>query len=116
MGSPAIAGLALASIFQTCTFVPFVMKLKSEFSAMLSSLDRIFEYIDLPQESPHVIEDRRTPSDWPQFGRVQMHEVCFKYRTDLPLVLKNINIDIKGSESWDCWKNRSWKIIFDLNT
>ena len=65
---------------------------------MLSSLDRIFEYIELPQESPHVFEDRRTPSDWPQYGRVQMHDVCFKYRTDLPLVLKNINIDIKGGQ------------------
>ena len=96
--SPAIAGLALASIFQTCTFVPFVMKLKSEFSAMLSSLERNFEYINLPQEAPHIIENKRTPAKWPQYGRVQMNNVSFKYRPDLPLVLKNISIDIGGGQ------------------
>merc|ERR1712106_597043 len=66
--SPAIAGLALACIFQTSTFVPFVMKLKAELSAMLSSVDRIFEYIDLPQEAPHIIESKKPGSEWPQDG------------------------------------------------
>ena len=96
--SPAIAGLALASIFQTCTFVPFVMKLKSEFSAMLSCLDRIFEYINLTQEAPHIIENKRPRPEWPQYGRVQMNNVSFKYRPDLPLVLKNISVDIGGGQ------------------
>jgi len=96
--SPAIAGLALACIFQTSTFVPFVMKLKAELSAMLSSVDRIFEYIDLPQEAPHIIESKKPGSEWPQDGRVQMNNVSFKYRPDLPLVLKNISVEIGGGQ------------------
>lgn len=96
--SPTIAGLALASIFQTCTFVPFVMKLKSEFSAMLNSLERNFEYIDLPSEAPHIIEKKRPRPEWPEFGKVQMNNVSFKYRADLPLVLKNISIEIGGGQ------------------
>merc|ERR1719430_1514213 len=96
--SPAIAGLALASIFQTCTFVPFVMKLKAEFSAMLSSLDRNFEYTSLPQEAPHIIPTKRPAEEWPHLGNIQMNNVSFKYRPDLPLVLRNITIDIEGGQ------------------
>ena len=73
-------------------FVPFVMKLKAEFSAMLSSLDRIFEYISLPQEAPHTIENNKPGPDWPQYGKVEINNVSFKYRPNLPLVLKNIRL------------------------
>ena len=96
--SPAIAGLALASIFQTCTFIPFVMKLKSEFRALLNCLERNFEYVDLPQEAPHIIEEKKPPTQWPKNGRVKMSNVSFKYRPDLPMVLKDISIDIKGGQ------------------
>ena len=96
--TPAVAGLALSSIFQTCTYLPFIMKLKADFSAMLSSLDRIFEYVALSQEAPHVIENKRPPPTWPQHGQLQISNVSFKYRPDLPLVLRNITIDIEGGQ------------------
>merc|ERR1719369_228010 len=96
--TPAVAGLALSSIFQTCTYLPFIMKIKADFSAMLSSLDRIFEYVALSQEAPHVIESKRPPSTWPQRGQLQISNVSFKYRPDLPLVLRNITIDVEGGQ------------------
>ena len=96
--SPAVAGLALSSIFQTCTYLPFIMKLKADFSAMLSSLDRIFEYVSLTQEAQHIIESKRPPATWPHSGQLQINNVSFKYRPDLPLVLRNITMSIEGGK------------------
>lgn len=42
--SPAMAGLALANVFQTCTFIPFVMKLKADLKARFNSVERVAEY------------------------------------------------------------------------
>jgi len=92
--SPAIAGLALATIFQVCTFIPLVMKLKSEFRARINSLERISEYIALPQEAPHLIPERAPAPSWPDLGAISMAGVSFRYRPDLPLVLKDITVDI----------------------
>ena len=32
------------------------------------------------------------------YGHIEMHDLNFRYRIDLPLVLKNINLDIKAGE------------------
>ena len=42
--SAAVAGLALANVFQTCTFVPFVMRLKADYMARFNSVERVAEY------------------------------------------------------------------------
>ena len=38
------------------------------------------------------------PSDWPQVGRVEFRDYGLRYREDLDLVLKNINVTIDGGE------------------
>lgn len=97
--SAAMAGLALASVFQAVTFAPFVMKLKSEFKARSNSVQRVSSYgEDLAQEAPAIVEARRPPQGWPTKGEVRMTEVSFKYRPDLPLVLKDVSVRMRGGE------------------
>lgn len=38
------------------------------------------------------------PSDWPQVGRVEFRNYGLRYREDLDLVLKRINVTINGGE------------------
>ncbi len=45
--SAATAGLALANIFQTCIFIPFVMRLKAELIARFNSVERVAEYANV---------------------------------------------------------------------
>ena len=108
--SVAVAGLAMAMIFQVlrryvlyqqnisqvCTFLPFLMKMKTDFRARLNSLERITEYVELPQEAPHRIPEKQPKPSWPESGRIEMRSVHFRYRPNLPLVLKDISVDIKG--------------------
>ena len=38
------------------------------------------------------------PPEWPRSGSVEFRNVQFRYRPQLPLVLRGINLDIKPSE------------------
>lgn len=38
------------------------------------------------------------PSTWPQVGRVEFRDYGLRYRENLDLVLKNINVTIDGGE------------------
>lgn len=38
------------------------------------------------------------PSTWPQVGRVEFRDYGLRYRENLDLVLKNINVTIEGGE------------------
>ena len=40
---------SLFIVGQVCTFIPFVMKLKSEFRARINSLERLADYTRLDQ-------------------------------------------------------------------
>ena len=86
----------MATIFQVSTFIPFVMKLKSEFRARVNSLERIGEYIALPQEAAHFIPDMKPAASWPPRGHIEMTRVNFRYRPDLPLVLREVTVTIGG--------------------
>ena len=45
-----------------------------------------------------IISDTRPPDDWPEQGNIAVEEFDLKYREGLPLVLKNINCNIKPGE------------------
>ena len=91
---PSAAGLVLVNIFQTSAFVPFLMKLKAEFVACINSLHRLFEYTKLKEEAPAQIEKTKPDPSWPQTGSIAFNNVSFKYRPELPLVLKRVSVRI----------------------
>ena len=84
----------MVNVFQTATFVPFVMNLKANLVAFTNSLARNFQYTNLKQEAPAILETNRPGSDWPQRGGIKFKNVSFRYRPELPLVLKGISVDI----------------------
>ena len=96
--SPATAGLALANVFMSATFIAILMKIKAEFKAFTTSLERNFEYLNLPQEAPAVIESCSPGAEWPHSGHIQMTGVSLRYRPELPLVLNNLTVTIAGGE------------------
>lgn len=51
-----------------------------------------------PSQAPWRIEEMAPSSTWPQVGRVEFRDYGLRYREDLDLVLKHINITIDGGE------------------
>lgn len=51
-----------------------------------------------PAQAPWRIKEMAPPSTWPQAGRVEFRDYGLRYREDLDLVLKHINVTIDGGE------------------
>ena len=96
--TPAEAGLALANIFQVATFIPYVMRMKADYRARFNSVERVCEYAyDLEHEGSDDKNDDKTvkpPENWPKEGKIEFKEMCFRYKPEMPLVLKNISLNI----------------------
>ncbi|CAG0914441.1 unnamed protein product [Notodromas monacha] len=96
----AVAGVALNYVFQSCGFLPFLLRVKSEFQARMTSVERMVEYIeDVPQESPSTsIGDSELDPKWPEKGRVAFRHFCCRYRPDLPFALNDVDFLVEAGE------------------
>ncbi|CAH3186583.1 unnamed protein product [Porites evermanni] len=64
----------------------------------LVSVERVKEYSVIDTEAEWIKPDNRPPDDWPNTGGVVIEEFDLRYREGLPLVLRQINCDIKPGE------------------
>lgn len=69
---------------------------------MISSVERVVEYLDLPQEPPAVIETDRPPAYWPSSTSanplVSIEDLVIKYAPELPPVLKGVSFQLNARE------------------
>ena len=61
------------------------------------SVERVIEYTDLEKEAPWELE-YRPPPFWPTKGRISFSGVNFRYNSDSPLVLRNLEASIYSRE------------------
>lgn len=75
------------------------MRQSAEVENDMNSVERILHYShQIEQEGPHQLPDRKPPPEWPSFGHITLNNIVLRYRPGLPAVLKNLSLDIKGSE------------------
>lgn len=77
-------------------FPPFrvILERYSMMQNSLASADRVFEMLD---EKTEVTPEPKEAARWR--GQVSFESLSFQYDTNAPLVLKNINLDIRAGES-----------------
>jgi len=65
-------------------------------------VERVVEYLDLPQEPPAVIESHRPPAYWPSSATnhalVAVENIVIKYAPDMPPVLHGVSFSLKAGE------------------
>ncbi|KAJ3666671.1 hypothetical protein Zmor_002105 [Zophobas morio] len=72
------------------------MKSWGELDSYISSVERIVEYTNLPQEpSNHFFVP---PTTWPERGHISFCDVSMRYSPNNPLILKNISFEIQHGE------------------
>jgi ABC-type bacteriocin/lantibiotic exporter with double-glycine peptidase domain len=65
----------------------------------MNSVERIVYYaLDLEQEPPHEIPEKKPAASWPGKGKVVIKDAVLKYRPELPLVLKGLSMTVHGGE------------------
>ena len=64
-----------------------------------NSVERIVEYLGVPQEAPAVVREKRPPAAWPsRSGELVVEDLVVKYAPHLPAVLKKLSFSVKPSE------------------
>eukprot|EP00916_Digyalum_oweni_P008083 GHVL01013527.1.p1 GENE.GHVL01013527.1~~GHVL01013527.1.p1 ORF type:complete len:1441 (-),score=279.03 GHVL01013527.1:18-4340(-) len=92
------AGLALAYALNITQTLNWMVRMSAERETNIVSVERVKEYSEIAQEAPAIIPNNRPPLDWPNRGAVSIQNISLRYRPDLPLVLRNINIEINPLE------------------
>ncbi|KAJ3255495.1 hypothetical protein HK103_006226 [Boothiomyces macroporosus] len=96
--SSSLLGLMLVYSLNVTQTLNWMVRQSCEIETNIVSVERIKEYIELPQEAPAHIEEAQPPPHWPQHGAISFKNYSTRYRAELDLVVKNLNIDIKGKE------------------
>eukprot|EP00760_Papus_ankaliazontas_P013947 PhM_4_TR15927/c0_g1_i1/m.43479 len=85
--------------------IGFLSQQTAEFEALFSSVERVEEYAtQLPQErdveySSHPTGEFPPPKEnWPTCGDITFEDISMRYRKRTPLVLKNVNFEIKSGQ------------------
>ncbi|KAL8234311.1 hypothetical protein R6Q59_020411 [Mikania micrantha] len=62
------------------------------------SVERIKQFCKIPSEAEWVRKDNPPPSNWPSHGNIMLKDLQVRYRSNMPLVIKGITLNIKGGE------------------
>lgn len=64
-----------------------------------NSVERIVEYVDVPQEAPAIIEKSRPPAYWPSSsGGLVVEDLVVRYAADLPPAINGISFEARPAE------------------
>uniref|UniRef100_A0A8C0H658 Multidrug resistance-associated protein 1 n=1 Tax=Chelonoidis abingdonii TaxID=106734 RepID=A0A8C0H658_CHEAB len=96
--SPGLVGLSVSYSLQVTTYLNWLVRMTSELETNIVAVERVQEYSEMEKEAPWCIEQTAPPNSWPHEGQVEFRGYGLRYREDLDLVLKNINVTIKGGE------------------
>ena len=64
----------------------------------MTSVERILQYMDLPQEAAPILPEEKLPKSWPADGSIQFKNVYLKYSSSHQYSLKNISFIVKPGE------------------
>ncbi|XP_035695041.1 multidrug resistance-associated protein 1-like isoform X5 [Branchiostoma floridae] len=96
--SPGIVGLSITYALQITQTLNWMVRMTSELETNIVAVERIKEYAETPTEAEWVVDDNRPPDNWPSEGKVNFNSYQTRYREGLDLVIKGIDVTIKGGE------------------
>jgi len=106
----ALAGLSISLALSVTQSLNWSVRMASDLESQMVSVERLTEYANMPQEAPHIVDDRstastargqamvRAPSTWPSSGTLKFKQVTMRYRQDTPIVLNKVSFSIRHGE------------------
>ena len=95
VGTIAIAmtyAIQLSGMFQ------YMVRLSAQVETLMTSAERLIYYTTLEQEAnvPDGVKMVSPPRGWPSKGEVVVRNLSVRYRSSLPLVLRDVTVDINA--------------------
>ncbi|WRT70588.1 uncharacterized protein IL334_007586 [Kwoniella shivajii] len=95
------AGMAIVSAQSFVSACYWVSRFWGQLEMDFNSVERVQEYLSLPQEAPAIIPSNRPPAYWPSTDSgstfLSVQDLEIKYAPDLPTVFKG-SFDVKAGE------------------
>ena len=98
------AALCITSAMAFTNNIYWACRFWTQLELDLNSVERVVEYLDLPQEPPSVIENSRPPAHWPSSSGPNSESLLvvdgleIRYAPDLPAVLHDVSFSLKARE------------------
>ncbi|KAJ3872855.1 multidrug resistance-associated ABC transporter [Lentinula edodes] len=93
-----LVGLVLAYALNATSSLNWLVRTASEVEQNIVSVERILHQTEVQSEAPLEHADQTVPQPWPTSGSVEFRQYSTRYRPELDLVLKKINLTIQPSE------------------
>lgn len=97
--SPASIGLVLSYALQVANVFSWMVRQNAEVENNMNSVERLTHYgTSLEVEAPAYVPEKKPVESWPEKGAISIKNLELRYRKDLPLVLKGIDLEVNGGE------------------
>lgn len=97
MVAGVMTGLGFYEIISASSTIIQIFDFQEEIVRTASKLRKIFDWVDnCPQERSHV--EPVPQKDWLSSGKIQARDISFRYKENLPTVIKNISFDIASKQ------------------
>ncbi|ORY40364.1 P-loop containing nucleoside triphosphate hydrolase protein [Rhizoclosmatium globosum] len=95
--SPYLLGLSIGYTLNLAFSINILMHLLSEGEGRMNSVERLDHYhTNIPSEAAMDLPLPR--ESWPETGSISFNKAEMRYRPDLPPVLKNLTLEVRGGE------------------
>lgn len=77
----------------------WAVRQSAEVENNMNSVERLLHYAkSIEQEPPYTLPSNKPPPSWPSKGAIRLDNVTASYRAGLPVILKDVSVDIRGGE------------------
>ncbi|KAJ3280788.1 hypothetical protein HDU79_011375 [Rhizoclosmatium sp. JEL0117] len=96
--SASLVGLALTYSLNVTQSLNWLVRQSCEIETNIVSVERMKEYIEIPQEAPYLIPRQAPPATWPENGVIEFRDYEARYREGLELVLRQLSFHVNANE------------------
>ncbi|XP_047052850.1 ABC transporter C family member 3-like [Lolium rigidum] len=94
---PGIAGLAVTYGLNLNMLQTWVVWCMCNLENKIISVERILQYMSIPEEPPLSMSGDKLPHNWPSEGEIQLRNLHVRYAPQLPFVLKGLTVTFPGA-------------------
>ncbi|XP_069666131.1 ATP-binding cassette sub-family C member 6 isoform X3 [Haliaeetus albicilla] len=96
--SPGTAGFSISYALQITGVLNWMVRSWTEIENNIVSVERVREYLRTPKEAPWTLNGKLQGQVWLTEGRIEFRNYSLRYRPNLELALKHVNLTINGQE------------------
>lgn len=97
--SPSSTGVLLTYVLQLPGLLNTILRAFTQTENDMNSAERLIAYAtELPLEADYKVPEMSPPEDWPTKGEIVFEDVSFAYRPGLPVVLKDLSMQVGNGE------------------